>query len=445
MNIDILNKRVRQVLTQLLQAGVQAGDPALALPRVVKINKDNLWIGKRRYDLRTYNRIVTVGSGKASARMALVLEKLLGSRIENGLVVTKDGHACNTRRIAIREARHPLPDRRGEQAAKEILNLVQRLTAQDLLLVLISGGASSLLPAPANGLSLRDKQKTTDLLLRSGATIQEINAVRKHLSAIKGGRLAAATQATVISLMLSDVVGDDLSAIGSGPTAADPTTYRDARQILQQYRLWSVIPHAVQKHVAKGVRGEVPETPKPRSPLFSRVQNQIIGNNALAVENVAKVAKMLGFGPLVLTTTLTGEAQEAARMFGAIAREIQWTGRPVRRPACVILGGEPTVTVRGTGKGGRAQEFALSSAFEIAGLPKTWIAAFGTDGTDGPTDAAGAVVDGQTLSRARRGHLDAAQALQRHDSYTFFKKLDGHIMSHPTGTNVNDLYLLLML
>jgi glycerate-2-kinase len=294
------------------------------------------------------------------------------------------------------------------------------------------------------GLTLADKQQTTQLLLRSGAGIQEINTVRKHLSALKGGRLAAATQATVISLVLSDVIGDDLGTIASGPTAPDPTTYAEAIRILRRYGIWDAVPAGVQQHLLQGRRGLHAESPKPGARLFRRVQNYVIGNNMAAVDAVAREATRAGLRPLVLSTSLTGEAREAARVLGGIAREIAATGRPIKPPACVIAGGELTVSIRGNGTGGRAQEFALAMVPEIAGLSNVWVAAFGTDGTDGPTDAAGAVVDGRTAARADSLGLRAMDFLARNDAYPFFRRLDQLIVSGPTGTNVNDLYLLVV-
>ncbi len=445
MHIGVRQPRLRALLARLLEAGLRAVDPAGALRRHVRRAGVRLHVGRQRYDLREYSRVVAVGAGKASARMAVALEGTLGDRLAGGLVVVKYGHAAPTKTIEVVEAAHPVPDQAGRRAAARLLALAGGLTPNDLLLVLLSGGASSLLPAPAPGLSLRDKQQTTRLLLRSGATIQEINAVRKHLSAIKGGRLVASTPARVVSLILSDVIGDDLGAIGSGPTAPDPTTYEEACRTLHRYRLWQVVPPRVQSHLINGQRGRYADTPKPGSSVFRHVQNQLIGNNRQAVEAVARAVRQAGLRPLILSSTLTGEATGAARVFGAIAREIASSGRPIARPACIIAGGELTVTLRGHGTGGRAQEMALAAALEIAGLPNVWIAAFGTDGTDGPTDAAGAVVDGQTVARAARAGLNPAGALRCNDAYPFFKTLDGHITSGPTGTNVNDLYLLIAL
>src|SRR5436853_1102952 len=423
MQIGVRQPRVRALLARLLEAGLHAVDPAAAVRRHVRRAGIRLHVGRQRHDLREYSRVVAVGAGKASARMGMALEGALGDRLVGGLVVVKYGHAAPTKTIEVVEAAHPVPDQAGRRAAARLLALAGSLTPNDLLFVLLSGGASSLLPAPAPGLSLRDKQQATRLLLRSGATIQEINTVRTHLSAIKGGRLAASTPARVVSLILSDVIGDDLGAIGSGPTAPDQTTYVDACRILRRYRLWANVPARIRARLAQGVRGIHEETPKPGSPLFRRVQNQIIGNNGAAVEAVAQAARRSGFRPLVLSTSLIGEAKEAAKMFGAIAREIVTSGRPVRRPVCIIAGGELTVTVRGRGKGGRTQEFALAAALDIAGLPKVWIAAFATDGTDGPTDAAGAVVDGQTVTRAQRVGLIPHEVLLDNNAYPFFKKV----------------------
>ncbi|WHZ23454.1 MAG: D-glycerate 2-kinase [Nitrospira sp.] len=445
MQIGVPQPGTRALLTGLLQAGLRAVDPYEAVCRQVRLQRGRLTIGSRQYSLRKQHRIVVVGAGKASARMAQALEHRLGARIDTGLVVVKYGHGAPTKKIRIVEAGHPVPDAPGVQAGCAILKLIRTLTPDDLLIVLLSGGASSLLPAPASGISLRDKQQTTKLLLRSGATIQEMNAVRKHLSQVKGGQLAAATAAPVASLILSDVIGNDLGTIGSGPTAPDPTTFREAWAILERYRVTTHVPASVRRRLQAGIGKIVTETPKVGASLFRRVQNVLIGDNQAAVDAVVKAAKKEGLHRLVLSTTVTGEAREIAQLFGAMAREIAVRGRPVRRPCCVIAGGETTVTVRGQGWGGRAQEFALAAAMEIAGLPDVWVIGFATDGTDGPTSVAGAVVDGETVARAKKGKLNLLRALQDNDAYAFFKKLDGHIVTGPTGTNVNDLYLLLAL
>ncbi len=433
------------LLRRLCAAGLSAADPSQAVSRYVTRAGDELHVGRRVYDIRRRSRILAVGAGKASASMALALERLLGRRLDGGLVVVKRIQTVPTKRVRLLEAGHPLPDRAGQRAGTGMLALVRTLTADDLLVVLLSGGASSLLPVPVPGVSLSNKRHITALLLKYGASIQEVNQVRTHLSMIKGGRLAAATKARVVSLILSDVIGNDLGSIGSGPTAPDPSTYRDACSILRRYRLWEKVPGAVRLHLQKGRQGRIPETPKPGDAMFRRVRNHIIGDNVAAVTAAAQAAREAGLATTVLSTTFTGEAKEAARTFVAAASEIAALDSTRRRPCCVIAGGELTVTVRGKGRGGRAQEFVLAAAIEIEGLEHVWVAGFGTDGIDGPTDVAGAVADGQTVARARRLGLDPRRALNQNDSYGFFKKLGNHIMTGPTGTNVNDLYILLAL
>ncbi len=420
-------------------------DPYEAVCRHVRVGRTALTVGSRSFSLTSSSRIVVVGAGKASGRMAQALEHQLGRRIHQGLIAVKYGHGAPTKTIRIVEAGHPVPDAAGLAAARQILALAGSLRNEDVLLVLLSGGASSLLPAPAEGISLADKQATTKLLLRSGATIQEMNAVRKHLSCLKGGQLAAATSARVASIILSDVIGNDLATIGSGPTAPDPTTFAQAREILERYGVWRSVPSAVRTRMQAGTGRRLADTPKPGAALFRRVTNCVIGNNEAAIDAVARAARRQGLRPLVLGTTLTGEARETAKLFGAMAHEIAVRQRPERRPCCLIAGGELTVTVRGQGRGGRAQEFALAAAPEIAGLPQVWVAGFATDGTDGPTEVAGAVADGETVSRAGRAGIAVDRALLNNDAYPLFQRLRAHIRTGPTGTNVNDLYVLLAL
>ncbi len=445
MRLRLPASPARPLLRTLLAAGLRAADPAAAMRRLVSRRGDRLTVGRCRYDLRRYDRVLAVGAGKASARMAQALERILGARLDGGLVVVKHGYGAPTARVRIVEAGHPVPDRAGLRAAAQIRNLVAPLTKRDLLIVLLSGGASSLLPAPVPGVSLRDKQRVTELLLRSGATIREINGVRKHLSSIKGGRLAASTDATIITLLLSDVLGDDPAAIGSGPTVPDPSTYADAVATLQRYRIWGRVPRSIRAHLLSGRRGHRTETPKPGAARFRLVQHAIVGNNRSALRGVADAAEQSGLRTVLLPTAVTGEAGPAALRFALRARRIAAGADSLKPPCCVIAGGEPTVTVRGTGKGGRAQEWAAAAAIAIAGLRNVWVAAFGTDGTDGPTDAAGAVVSGHMLTDAARRQLDIRRALRRHDTYPLLKKLNAHIVTGPTGTNVNDLYLLLIL
>jgi hydroxypyruvate reductase len=313
--------------------------------------------------------------------------------------------------------------------------------AGDLVLCLISGGASALMPLPAPPITLDEKQAVTRLLLASGANIHELNAVRKHISAIKGGQLARlAAPATVVCLMLSDVIGDNLDTIGSGPTAPDASTFVGARAVLERYGILERVPAAVRERLEQGVAGRIPDTPKPGDPLFARVRNAVVGSNDLALRAAAARARALGYRPLVLSSMIEGETREVARMHAAIAREVLKSGRPVRPPACIVPGGETTVTLRGEGLGGRNQEFVLAAAMDLAGLPRTVVLSAGTDGTDGPTDAAGAIADGDTLRRAP----DAARYLAENDSYHYFERLGDLIKTGPTNTNVMDVRLLLV-
>lgn len=436
---------IQPLLKKLIVRGLAAVDARTAVGRAISRNGEKLVIGRRRYDLRHYEHVVVVGAGKATASMARAVEQRLGLRLQGGFVVVKHGHVVPTRRIVVAEAGHPVPDRPGQRAVTRLCAMAAELGRRDLLIVLLSGGASSLLPAPVAGVTLADKQRTTQHLLRCGASIREINTVRKHLSRIKGGRLAELTKATVVTLILSDVLGDDLSAIASGPTVPDPTTYQDAVAILKRHRIWRALPQRVRQHLDRGCQGLASETPKPGSSLFRRVHHYIVGNNAAAVIAVTRAAREAGLRTLVHTLALTGEAREAGKRFGVLARNIVRDGKPLQRPCCVVAGGETTVTVTGKGTGGRAQEFAAAAALEIAGLDKVWVVAIGTDGTDGPTDAAGAVIDGNTVARAQRLSVDLKGALKRHNTYPALKRLHQLIITGPTGTNVNDLYLLLVL
>jgi glycerate-2-kinase len=443
--IQIPSSPIRPLLKKIIRQGLDTVDARKAVGRFISRNGEELVIGRRRYDLRRYERVVVLGAGKATASMAQAVERRLGLRLQGGFVVVKYGHGLPTKQIVVVEAGHPVPDRSGQRAAARLCAMAAGLGRRDLLIVLLSGGASSLLPAPVAGITLADKRRTTQELLRCGASIGDINTVRKHLSRIKGGRLAELTEATVVTVILSDVLGDDLSAIASGPTAPDPTTYQDAVAILKRHRIWQAVPQRVRRHLDRGCQGLVSETPKPGSPLFRRVHHHIVGNNAAAVTAVARAAREAGFRTLVHRSALTGEACEEGQRFGALAKNIVRKGKPLQRPCCVVAGGETTVTVTGKGTGGRAQEFAAAAALEIAGLAKVWVVAIGTDGTDGPTDAAGAVIDGHTVARAQGLSVDLKDALKRHNIYPALKRLHQLIVTGPTGTNVNDLYLLLVL
>ena len=428
----------------IFKAALKAADPAEAIRRHAAVEDGRLRVGRKRYRLDGFRRVIVVGAGKASARMGEALERLLGRRIAGGLINTKYGHQARLKRIGLNECGHPVPDAAGVEGARKIAALVAEATAEDLVVCLISGGASALLPLPAEPITLDEKQETTRLLLACGATIREINAVRKHISAIKGGQLARlAAPATVIALLLSDVIGDPLDVIGSGPTAADESTFATAWSVIEKYALQDRIPAVTRHRLEAGMFGEIDETPKPGEVCFRRVQNLIVGSNRLAVNAAACSARERGYKPVVLSTLIEGETRDIASMHAAILKEAIATGRPARPPVCFISGGETTVTLRGDGLGGRNQEFALACALALDGVAGAVALSGGSDGTDGPTDAAGALADGRTLARAQALGLDAAAALQRNDSYHFFDALGDLIRTGPTGTNVMDVRLLL--
>jgi len=390
-------------------------------------------------------RVVVVGAGKASGAMAAAVEEAWGERVTGGLVVVKDGHLAETRRVKLVEAGHPVPDERGAAAARDLLALALGAGDQDLVLTLISGGASALTPAPAPPITLGDKQVMTRLLLAAGADINQLNAVRKHCSVLKGGQLArAAAPARVAALLLSDVIGDPIDVIGSGPTAPDASTFGEALGILDRFDLRQRAPASVRERLERGVRGETAETPKPDDAIFERVVNVVIGNNQLVVDAAASRAAALGLAPHVLTRSLHGEARDAARELVALGGEIAAGRGPIAPPACLIAGGETTVTVRGDGIGGRCQEFALAAALELEGRDGMAVLAAGTDGSDGPTDAAGAVADGESASRARHQGLDPRAHLYRNDSNRVFAALGDLVITGPTNTNLLDLYLVLV-
>lgn len=429
----------------IFHAGLSAADPVDAIRRHVRLDQKSFNIAGRRYDLSEYDALYVVGAGKASARMAQAVEEIFAANLGRGVVNVKYGHSAPLKIVKVNEAGHPLPDEAGVQGTREIIDLLENAGARDLVLFLVSGGGSALLPCPADGLSLQDKQRTTQVLLECGATIQEINAVRKHISKVKGGRLARlAHPATLISLILSDVIGDSLDSIASGPTVPDSSTFDDCLRIVERYAIGQKIPQAAMLFLERGARGQNEETPKAGDAAFEKVHNVIVGSNRLAMVAAREKAKELGYHSLILSSFVQGETKEVAGVHAAIAKEILGTGNPVPRPACVISGGETTVTIRGKGLGGRNQEFVLAAAIGIAGLESVVALSGGTDGTDGPTDAAGAIADSATLQRARERKLDAEGYLRDNDSYHFFQPLDDLLMTGPTFTNVMDLRLILV-
>jgi len=434
-------------VARILSAALEAVEPGESVARYLQRQGDILWLAGRAYDLRRYRHVWIVGAGKAGAPMAQRTASILGDRLTGGLVIVKDGHAGDRSALPeglrLIEAGHPIPDERGVAGAAQIAALLAELNEDDLVICLISGGGSALLVSPGPGVTLADLRALTAALLACGASIDEINILRKHMEQLKGGGLARlAAPATLLTLILSDVVGDPLEVIASGPSVPDPSTFSDAWEVVERYDLHDQLPTALIDRLARGRRGELPDTPKPGDALFDYGQNVVIGNNLQAAQAAIQQAQVEGFNTLLLTTRLQGEARQAGRFLAAIARQIAANGQPLPRPACLLAGGETTVCLSGDGLGGRNQELALGAVADLAGLEEIALATLATDGGDGPTDAAGAIVTGRTLARAREIGLDPTQYLARNDAYRFFAPLGDLIRTGPTQTNVTDLAFL---
>jgi hydroxypyruvate reductase len=434
-------------VARILSAALKAVEPGTAVATHMQRRGDSLWVAGQEYDLQRYRRVWIVGAGKAGAPMANSVAGILGERLSGGLVVVKEGYAgwsgSLPDSLRLVEAGHPIPDERGMRGAQQIASLLAGLTADDLVICLLSGGGSALLVSPAPGLSLADLQVLTGALLACGASIDEINTLRKHLEQLKGGGLARlASPASLVTLVLSDVVGDPLDVIASGPTVPDPSTFEEAWQIIERYGLAGRLPGALVLRLQRGRRGGLPETPKPGEPLFDKVKNAVVGSNLTAAQAALEQAQAEGFHSLLLTTRLQGEARQAGRFLAAILRQIAADGWPLPRPACLVAGGETTVTLAGDGLGGRNQELALGALIDLAGLEEVALLTLATDGGDGPTDAAGAIVTGRSLTRAQQMGLDPRLYLARNDAYHFFAPLGDLIRTGPTQTNVTDLAFL---
>ena len=440
MNTESLRSHAREIF----DAGLLAADPKRAIFRYVSLVGTVLHVADKSYDLNRFEHIYVVGAGKAGALMAQGIEEILADRITCGIVTVKYHHTLPTQRIELREAGHPVPDQAGVKNADKMLQLLKTASDKDLIICLLSGGGSALLPCPAEGITIQEKQQVTELVLRCGASIQEINAIRKHISSVKGGRLAQiSSPATLVTLILSDVIGDRLGVIASGPTTPDSSTFQDCLEILHKYQLLEQIPNSVRERLLSGANGQFPETPKQEDASFDRTQNLIVASNTLGIEAAAVKAKELGFHTQILSGFIEGETKEVAKVHAAILKEIVHSGNPLPRPACVISGGETTVTIRGNGLGGRNQEFVLAGAMEIEGMSNSVIFSAGTDGTDGPTDAAGEIADGRTIQRAREKSLAPETHLRNNNSYHFFFFFSDLIITGPTHTNIMDLRILL--
>jgi hydroxypyruvate reductase len=436
---------MRKDAVGIFDAGLQAVEPGVAVKNYCRLEGDHFFIGEREYDLSRFNNLFVIGAGKASAPMAAAIEEFLGKRIKTGIINVKYGHVTKLNQVKLIEAGHPVPDQNGETGSRAILDLAQEAGEDDLLLCLMSGGGSALLPLAAPGLTLKDKQDTIKVLLACGATIHEINTIRKHTSMIKGGRLAqAAYPATLVALILSDVIGDNLDVIASGPTVPDSSSFADCLNIFKKYNIINELPDSVVNHITAGMDGEVSETPKSDDPAFDRTYNLIVGSNIEAIIAAKQKAEGLGYKTLVLSSMIEGETRHVAHVHGAIARETIKTGHPLSPPACILSGGETTVTIAGKGLGGRNQEFALAAAIDIADIERIVILCAGTDGTDGPTDAAGAIANTHTCKQALSIGLDPKKFLDENNSYHFFEKLGDLLITGPTNTNVMDLRIVLV-
>jgi len=441
---------MRGMAKQMFSKAVSAVDPAQKLKDTVQIEGSQLLIkteegAEKAFHLDGFKNIFLTGAGKASASMASAMEQIFGDRIAQGIITAKYGHTLPLKKTTIIEAGHPIPDQEGFEGTKKIQSLLRASGPGDLVIFLLSGGGSALLPLPVEGITLEEKQQVTQLLLDCGADIGEINTIRKHISQMKGGWLARwAYPSTVIGFILSDVVGDPLDVIGSGPTVPDPSTYEDAWEILRKFDLIDKVAPSIQKHLFMGREGKVQETPKPGEPVFEKVNNIIIGSNILALRSAEREASSLGLHTVILSSSIVGDTREAARFHSAIAKEVLSSGHPLPRPACIISGGETTVKIKGSGLGGRNQEFALAAALEIRGFEKIVLLSGGTDGTDGPTDAAGAIADHTTVERARAMGLNPKAHLENNDSYSFFKRLGDLLVTGPTHTNVMDVRIILV-
>ena len=441
-----LNQKARKLSLDSLESALNAVDPKRIIKSRISLQNSVLKVNGYSFDLKRFKHVYVVGGGKASGSMAEALEQILSEHITDGFINIPRGTKHKTKVIKLHETSHPIPDETGVEGTRRILEIAEKAGENDLVICLISGGGSSLMPLPRGDISIVDKKKITEALLKCGATINEINTVRKHISDFKGGWLAKkAYPATVLNLILSDVIGDPLDFIASGPTVPDSTTFHEAVKILKKYELWNTVPESIRKVLSDGEKGLIPETPKADDQVFKKVFTVVVGNNRFASLAACESLRSNGLNTLLLTSTLEGEARHVGTVLASIAREISISQNPVSKPAGIVAGGETTVTVKGKGLGGRNQEIALSAALKLEGMNGVVLASLSTDGVDGPTDAAGAIVDGKTLERAANKGLNPEEFLAENNSYNFFSELGDLIFTGPTGTNVNDVSVIIVL
>ncbi len=436
------NSPKRRHVLEALEKGLRAADPGAFVRKKIRRRGHYLYAGSHRFDLSRYDRVLVIGGGKASAGMALEIERILEDRLTAGIVnILRDlKPKTRSKNIVFHPATHPLPTESGVSGVEKMLELVGPASRRDLVICVFSGGGSALMPLPAPRMTIEEEQKTTEVLLKSGARIDEINTVRKHLSATKGGRLAERLfPATVLSLIISDVVSNKVQDISSGPTAPDTTTYADARKILSKYQLEKIVPDSVRRFLERGTAGYWPETPKPGSRVFDRVYNVIVGSNKDSCVAAAQSLRKKGYRTLLLSTRLQGEARHVGTVLASILSDVNGTRLSIRSPFAIVAGGETTVAVKGEGVGGRNQELVLSAALGLSRLRGVTIASMATDGVDGPSPAAGALADVGTIEKGLEKRMIAETFLARNDSFTFFHKIGDDIFIGPTGTNVNDL------
>ena len=445
--LDRRTRRARQLLIEALECALGAVDPHVLVSEIVKRRRDRLWVGKQILPLVDYDRVFVVGAGKASGAMAETLELVLEDRLDGGLIIVPSGQQppkLSTIRSAV--ASHPTPNTKSVSVAKQLAALVERLGSRDLLICVVSGGGSALLSLPREPVTIEEKARVAQLLMNAGATIVELNTVRKHLSTIKGGWLAKRSHAgRILGLVISDVVGDRADSIASGPISPDPTTYSDAIGVLRKFNLWKSIPESVKEVLSGGMRGCVPETPKAQDPCFKQVSFHFLGNNRVACTSAEKYLRPKGIRTAIFSSSVTGEARYLGSFIGSLAREVVKFGEPFRRPSAFVFGGETTVTVVGSGCGGRNQECTMACANEIQGLKGVAMASIGTDGIDGSTDAAGAIADGYTISRSGQFNPEFDELLVNNNSYRFFLPLRDLVMTGRTNTNVNDIAVVVSL
>jgi glycerate 2-kinase len=455
-------KQAYRDLESIFRAGVERVNPEELVTAGLRLEGEKIHVQAESatvtIDLDKIERILVLGAGKASAAMAAGLEQVLGDRIHEGVVVVKYGHTAELKRIRLIESGHPVPDEQGVRGAQAVAALARRADEKTLVINLISGGGSAILPAPYQGqgregklsISLEEKRKTTQVLLACGATIQEFNCIRKHISALKGGRLAELLYpAKSLNLILSDVVGDRLDTIASGLTVADETTFAQALSIVRKYGIEEKLPFGVMELLGRGEEGEFPETPKPGDPVFAAVSNVLLGTNYTALAAAARMAEQLGYTPVVLSSRVVGEAREVAKVLAAIALDTKTLGLLAKKPICLLCGGETTVTLQGEGLGGRNQELALAFLQEIGAADADAVQGItflsgATDGNDGPTDAAGAFASLDILERVRKQEVSITACLARNDSYHLFETAGGLLKTGPTNTNVCDLQICLI-